>query len=133
LHHAVLNNQKWPWWFEEVVGGRYRLEHEGDIPNSTVKMGEHHWITPAGPHPITDGVGPFHVIDETYRGLWISPKIQPLLKTTNRTSDPVVGWIGPCTTSRVVYLQLGHDHSPFRHPAYQALVRNSILWSAGKL
>lgn len=133
LHHAVLNYQKWPWWFEEVVGGRYRLEHEDGIPNSTVKMGEEHWITPAGSHPITDGVGPFHVVDETYRGLWISPKIQPLLKTTNRTSDPVVGWIGPCTTSRVVYLQLGHDHSPFRHPAYQALVRNAILWSAGKL
>lgn len=133
LHHAVLSYQKWPWWSEEVVGGRYRLSHEGTIPNSTVKAGEEHFITAEGPSPITDGLTPFHVFDETYKGLWISPKIKPLLHTDNPTSDPVVGWIGPCTTSRVIYLQLGHDHTPFRHPAYRALVHRSILWTAGRL
>jgi type 1 glutamine amidotransferase len=133
LHHGVLNYQKWPWWYEEVVGGRYRLEQEGGIPNSTVKMNQEHLITPVAGHPITTGIGPFHVTDETYRGLYISPNIKPLLTTDNRNSDPVVGWIGPCTTSKVVYIQLGHDHSPFRHPSYRALVHNSILWSAGKL
>src|ERR1017187_6985841 len=23
LHHAIADNQSWPWWYEEVVGGRY--------------------------------------------------------------------------------------------------------------
>jgi type 1 glutamine amidotransferase len=133
LHHGILNFQKWPWWSEEVAGGRYRLEHEGSIPNSTVKFGEEHMITPVGDHPITAGIGPFHVTDETYKGLFISPNIKPLLTTDNPTSDRTVAWIGPCTTSKVVFIQLGHDHSPFRHPSYRRLVHNAILWSAGKL
>ena len=133
LHHGILNFQKWAWWYEEVVGGRYRLERDGNIPNSTVKFGEEHMITPVGDHPITAGIGPFHVTDETYKGLFISPNIKPLLTTDNPTSDRTVAWIGPCTTSKVVFIQLGHDHSPFRHPSYRALVHNSILWSAGKL
>jgi len=133
LHHGILNFQKWPWWYEEVVGGLYRLERQGAIPNSTVKFGEVHLITPVGDHPITAGLGPFHVTDETYKGLFISPNIKPLLITDNPTSDPTVAWIGPCTTSKVVFIQLGHDHSPFRHPSYRALVHNSILWTAGKL
>ena len=133
LHHGILNFQKWPWWYEEVVGGLYRLERQGTIPNSTVKFGEEHLITPAGDHPITAGIGPFHVTDETYKGLFISPNIKPLLMTDNPTSDRTVAWIGPCTTSKVVFIQLGHDHSPFRHPSYRALVHNSILWTAGKL
>ncbi|MEO8427502.1 MAG: ThuA domain-containing protein [Verrucomicrobiota bacterium] len=61
LHHGILNFQKWPWWYKEVVGGLYRLERQGAIPNSTVKLGEEHMITPAGDHPITASIGPFHV------------------------------------------------------------------------
>jgi type 1 glutamine amidotransferase len=128
-----LNFQKWPWWYEEVVGGLYRLERQGSVPNSTVKYGEEHLITPAGEHPITAGISPFHVADETYKGLFISPNIKPLLLTDNPTSDRIVAWIGPCTTSKVVFIQLGHDHSPFRHPSYRAIVHNSVLWTAGKL
>jgi type 1 glutamine amidotransferase len=133
LHHGILNFQKWPWWYEEVVGGLYRLESKNGIPNSTVKFGEEHLITAAGKHPITDGLTPFRISDETYKGLLISPNIQPLLFTDNSTSDHTVAWVGPCTTSKVVFIQLGHDHTPFRHPAYRALVHNSILWTAGKL
>ncbi|MDB6129645.1 MAG: hypothetical protein JWM04_752 [Verrucomicrobiales bacterium] len=133
LHHGILSFQKWPWWYEEVVGGLYRLESKGGIPNSTVKFGEEHWITAAGQHPITEGLTPFHVTDETYKGLLISSNNIPLLLTDNATSDRTVAWIGPCTTSKVVFIQLGHDHSPFQHPSYRALVHNSILWTAGKL
>ncbi len=133
LHHGILNFQKWPWWYEEVVGGLYRLERQGSIPNSTVNYGERHLITPAGQHPITAGLGPFELTDETYKGLFISEKIMPLLVTDNPTSDRTVAWIGPCATSKVVFIQLGHDHLAFQHPSYRALVHNSILWTAGKL
>src|SRR5881394_2174379 len=47
LHQGILNFQKWPWWYEEVVGGLYRLESKNGIPNSTVKFGEQHLITAA--------------------------------------------------------------------------------------
>jgi type 1 glutamine amidotransferase len=133
LHHGILSFQKWPWWYEEVVGGLYRLERQGSIPNSTVKFGEEHSITAAGKHPITDGITPFRITDETYKGLFISTNVQPLLFTDNVTSDRTVAWLGPCKTSKVVFIQLGHDHTPFRHPSYRALVHNSVLWTAGKL
>ncbi len=133
LHHALLNYQSCPWWYEDVVGGRYRLQREGDHPSSTVKFGERLQVTPAGEHPITAGLGPFQIEDETYKGMYFSPRIRPLLTTDNAASDRVLAWIGPCKTSRVVAIQLGHGPTAHQNPAYRALVRNAILWAAGRL
>jgi type 1 glutamine amidotransferase len=133
LHHALLNSQTWTWWSEEVVGGRYRLRREGQAPSSSVKDDQSIFVSPAGPHPVLRGIGPFHIIDEAYKNLYMSPKIQPLLTTDNPTSDTNLAWIGPCTTSRVVAIQLGHGHSAFGHPSYRMLVHNAVLWAAGKL
>ena len=95
LHHALLNYQKWNWWYQDVVGGSYRLSREGDIPSSTVKNDQDIFVTPAEKHPITAGIGPFHIVDETYGRMWISPTVRPLLTTDNPNSNHVVAWIGP--------------------------------------
>ena len=133
LHHALLNYQEWPWWYEDVVGGRYRLKRDGNIPSSTVKDGQQIFVIPQGEHPITAGIGPFPVVDEAYKGMYISPQVRPLLTTDNPNSDRLLAWIGPSATSRVVAIQLGHGPTIFRHPSYRALVHNAILWSAGRL
>ncbi len=52
-------------------------------------------MTPEGKHPITAGIGPFHIVDETYKRMWISPHVRPLLTTDNPNSDHVLAWIGP--------------------------------------
>jgi type 1 glutamine amidotransferase len=90
-------------------------------------------VNPAGPHPVLRGIGPFHIIDEAYKNLYMSPQIKPLLTTGNPTSDTNLAWIGPCATSRVVAIQLGHGPTAFRNPAYRTLVHNSVLWAAGKI
>ena len=87
LHHALLNYQTWPWWYEEVVGGRYRLSPEGKIPRSSVKNDQQIFVTPQGEHPVTAGIAPFHITDETYKQMWISDRVRPLLTTDNPTSD----------------------------------------------
>jgi type 1 glutamine amidotransferase len=133
LHHALLNYQDWRWWLEEVVGGSYRLKRDGNAPSSTVKDSQRICVTPSPGHPVTAGIGPFLLVDEAYRRMWFSPRIQPLLSTDNPESDPVVAWVGPCATSRVVAIQLGHGPSAFEHPSYRALVHNAILWTAGRL
>jgi type 1 glutamine amidotransferase len=133
LHHALLNYQDWPWWYRDVVGGSYRLKREGDVPSSTYQGGQKIFVSPAGEHAITAGLGPFHVMDETYKRMWFSPRVRPLLTTDNPTADRLVAWVGPCATSRVVAIQLGHGPTVFRHPSYRALVHNAILWSAGRL
>jgi type 1 glutamine amidotransferase len=133
LHHALLNYQHWPWWYEDVVGGSYRLQKEGDIPSSTYKGDQKILITPHGEHPITAALGRFEVMDETYKHMWISSRVRPLLTTTHPNSDRLLAWIGPCATSRVVAIQLGHGPTVFSDPGYRTLVHNAILWSAGRL
>jgi type 1 glutamine amidotransferase len=133
LHHALLDYQDWTWWYRDVVGGSYRLKREGDRPSSAVKNGQRIHLTPEKDQPITAGLDPFQVLDETYKGMYISPRVRPLLTTDNRNSDRVLAWIGPCTTSRVVAIQLGHGPTIFSHPSYRTLVHNAILWSAGRI
>jgi type 1 glutamine amidotransferase len=133
LHHALLNYQKWPWWYEDVVGGSYRLGKDGDIPASTYKGNQKIYVAPVGKHLITKDLEPFHVLDETYKHMWISPKTRPLLITDNPNGDRYLAWIGPCATSRVVAIQLGHGPTVFSDPSYRTLVHNAILWSAGRL
>jgi type 1 glutamine amidotransferase len=133
LHHALLNYQDWPWWYEEVVGGSYRLQKNGNIPSSTVKLGERISVTPEGKHAITKGIESFEVMDETYKRMWFSPRVRPLLTTDNPNADKLLAWIGPCDTSRVVAIQLGHGPIVFSNESYRALVHNAILWSAGRI
>jgi type 1 glutamine amidotransferase len=132
LHHALLNYQKWPWWYEDVVGGRYRLQREGDSPSSSVKNDQEMFVRPESGHPVTAGIGPFHIRDEAYKRMWISDRIRPLLTTDNPASDSSLAWIGPYDKARVVAIQLGHGHSAFGHPSYRSLVHNAVLWAAGK-
>lgn len=131
LHHALADYQDWEWWWREVVGGRYVLKDEPGFKGSDYRHDEWMIIEPTGAHPITGEVGPMRLYDETYRGVWMAPGIRPLLRTTNPTSDAVVGWISPWTKSRVVCLQPGHGAASHRHPAYRKLVQNAVEWAAG--
>ena len=74
-----------------------------------------------------------HLWDETYKKMWISPKVEVLLKTDNPTSDGPIAWVSPYNKARVVFVQLGHGRTAHLYPPYQQLVRNAILWSAGRL
>lgn len=132
LHHAIGNNVDWPWWYEEVVGGRWLFEPV----NGKVGSYKHDvdlTIKPAMQHPVLKGIGTFGIHDETYKDLWISPKVKVLLTTDDKTSDGPVAWISPYEKSRVVYIQLGHDRNANLNPNFQRLVRNAIQWAAGKL
>jgi type 1 glutamine amidotransferase len=133
LHHALLNYQTWDWWIDEVVGGSYRLSRAGKLPSSSVKDNQQIYVTPAPSHPIISGIEPFHIQDEAYKNLRMSPRIKPLLTTDNPTSDTNLAWVGPGDHYRVVAIQLGHGHTAFGHPAYRALVHNAILWAGGKI
>jgi type 1 glutamine amidotransferase len=132
LHNAIADNQQWPWWYEEVVGGRYLLKAEGPHPASAYKHDVEMDIRPACTHPILDGIRAFHIQDEAYKHVWTSPGVKVLLKTDNAENDEPVAWISPYAKSRVIYIQLGHGAAAHRNPAYRRLVRNSIVWAAGR-
>ncbi|NOT59063.1 MAG: ThuA domain-containing protein [Acidobacteria bacterium] len=132
LHNGIGDSVDWPWWYEEVVGGRYLFEPVNGKASS-YRHDEPQTISVALDHPITKGLGTFRIWDETYKDLWISPQVKVLLRSDNATSDGPVAWISPYAKSRVVYIQLGHDRNANLNPNYQQLVRNAIRWAAGKI
>ena len=81
-------------------------------------------------HPVTDGLAPFTVLDETYKGMWLAPANTVLLTTDNPTGDPPVAWVSAYPRSRVVTIQLGHGPDAHHDPSYRRLVLNAIRWSA---
>jgi type 1 glutamine amidotransferase len=87
LHHAIADYNSWPWWYEEVVGGRYLLKPDAGMPGSTYKHDVEITVRPVMKHPVTEGIGAMHLWDETYKGMWISPSVKVLLETDHPTSD----------------------------------------------
>lgn len=133
LHHAIIDYPDWEWWWREVVGGKYLLKLDGGKPASTFLHDQEISVGPVGKHPILAGIGAMRINDETYKGMWISPHVQVILKTDHPTSDGPVAWISPFKNSRVVFIQLGHGELAHRHAGYHRLVRNAILWSGKRL
>ena len=132
LHHAVLSFADWEWWREEVTGTR-PMPKEKQPPGPGYLHDADLTITSAQPHPITTGLTPMHIVDETYSMLEFSPKAKVLLKTDHPTSNGPVVWLGPHPISRVVSIQLGHDHTSHLNEGFRTLVHRGILWSAGRL
>jgi hypothetical protein len=134
LHHSLGDNQDWAWWYQEVTGGLFVLEDANGMKRSTSGTAGTLEVRPAAKHPILRHTKPFTLTNEvTFKGMWQSPKITPLLQTTSGGSDSTIAWIGVHPTARVVCIQPGASRETHRNPAYRMLVRNSILWAAGRL
>jgi type 1 glutamine amidotransferase len=81
-------------------------------------------------HPITRGLEDFTIHDEIYWGYRVGADVHPLLTTTHPKSGKPLMWTRTEGRSRVVFLQLGHDHLAYGNPAYRELVARSIAWAA---
>ncbi len=136
IHHSIVDYTSWPWWYEQVVGGKFFTAPMGAHDKSEYKEGVDLVVKPAkglGGHPVIRGLGPLVVNDEAYRKMWQSDKITALMETDSPLNDRPVVYAGPCQTARVLYIQLGHGESTFRNPGYRKLVRNSIFWCSRRL
>lgn len=136
IHHAIVNYTSWPWWHQEVIGGKYFTKEAPDRPASVYKDDVDLVVTAAkgaGGHPVLRGVPPLALRDEAYRNMWHSPRIQVLMETHHPDNDRPVVYIGPHPKARSVYIQLGHNAETLRYPGFRTLVRNAILWTARRL
>lgn len=136
-HHSIVDYTAWPWWWREVVGGKYFDSVLVDgYPKGQYKEGVNFTVTPtkAGlAHPVTRDVGPLVVHDEGYKNLYHAPGIEVLMEANFELTDPQQVWVGPgAGKARVIYIQIGHEESTIRSPGYRKLVRNAILWTAGR-
>ena len=134
LHHSLGDNQDWPWWYQEVTGGLLVLADQSGMKQSTVSRAAKVDLRPAGKHPILRNIPAFSLTnEEVYKGMWQSPKITPLLQTGAAGSDATVAWVGVHSQAKVVCIQPGSSRETHRNPVFRMLVRNAILWSAGRL
>ena len=136
LHHNLGAHQDWP-EYHKIIGGKF-FTKPGEIDG--VKYAVCPWdhdqdlnVTVANKeHPITKGVGDFQIHDETYKGYWVDPKAEVLLKTDHPKNSPQIAWTTKYGKSRVFYFMLGHDGKAYANPAFQKVLHQGILWAAGK-
>lgn len=135
LHHAIVNYTDWPWWYEEVVGGKYFEKEMPGHPASHYKEDLDFLVKPSkgkDGHPVLAGVGPLWVNDELYKGMWHSDRIEVLMETDHELNDRPVVYVGPYQKARVLYVQLGHSAHTMNHPGFRKLMANAVQWVAPK-
>ncbi len=132
-HHALASYGDWPWWYEKVVGARYLLQPEGDLPASTYMQNESIVASVVDKkHPVMAGLEghPMHIYGETYQRLWFADDIKVLLKTGLSSSDGPLVWLGPHTGERVVAIQPGHGSSEYYNLGFRHIMQDAIKWVA---
>lgn len=133
MHHSIVDYTDWPWWYEEVTGGKYFEKAVEGHTASRYREGVDYTVTPVKGkqnHPVLRGVGPLLVHDEVYRNMWLSPRIEVLMETGAAENDPPVVYVGPHAKARSIYIQPGHSAQTMRDPGFRRLVRNALFWVA---
>jgi type 1 glutamine amidotransferase len=134
LHHAIANYNEWD-DYARLLGARYYLRPKTINGVEKARSQYQHdvqiKVKIANPqHPVARGVRDFVIHDETYKGFDVAKDVQPLLKTDEPLSGPVIGWAKQNGRSRWVFIQLGHDHFAYENPNYRQLVHQAIRWVA---
>jgi type 1 glutamine amidotransferase len=129
LHPGLWYNWRdWPEYNRVLVGGGSR-GHD--------RLGEFEVVVTEPAHALMRGVpAKFTIKDELY---WFEPDAQgtpiKVLATAHSKQKnqpyPQVFTVEHAK-ARVVGLTLGHDGDAHNHPAYIQLLRNAVLWTAGK-
>ena len=134
LHHSLVSYQEWN-EFEQIIGGRFfQSPNKEDTANLIQSTYRHDVKIPVRivdkNHPVTRGVDNFVIHDEVYGNYKVLTRVNPLLTTTHPESENIIAWTNRYGKSRIVYVQLGHDHHSYSNPNYQRLIQQSIYWSA---
>jgi len=128
LHHSLVSYQEWP-EFRKIIGGKYILAPSQKYSASTYKHDVDIDVEIVdSKHPITHGMKDFSIHDEVYGNYVVNKNVSPILKTNHSESSEIIGWHHQYENSRIVYIQLGHDHYAYENENYRMLVHNAIKW-----
>lgn len=131
LHHALAS---YPGWdeFEELLGGRYVLKGEGIAEEDLSTYKHDVWVksTVVTQHPVTKGLSEFKIFDEVYGNFRVSDKVVPLLKTDHPESTETIAWENSYNSSKIIYLQAGHDHHAYESEAFRKMLLQAINYLA---
>lgn len=133
LHHSICAFDEWPEYWR-IIGGKYFHKPtvvDGHEYAACSYIHDLHFRVNVSmkKHPVTKGVKDFEAFDETYKGYYTAPEIEPLLTTTEKSSTPVIGWAHNYGQARVVTLQSGHATPTYQNESFRKLLKQSIEWS----
>ncbi len=123
-HHALLAYPEWPLW-SEIAGMQDRAftYHGGQQVRFHVVERD---------HAITQGVDDWEMEDETYHMGLPGADCHALIATGHPLSMPIVAWTRMYRNARVFCYQSGHDNMAYAHPTFRRVVRQGLLWCAGR-
>ncbi len=126
LHAGTWDHTSWKGFNERFVGGKTPSHGKGEF-EVTVKDTK---------HPIMKGVpATFKITDENYRfEIGTKTKVEVLAENApdgGKEPHPSV-WLVKDRTTRIVGITLGHDALAHDHPAFKAILVNSVNWVAGR-
>ncbi len=131
LHHSLVSYQNWD-LFEQILGGKY-IEKSPAVPENEQSTYEHDvWVymEPVKYHPVTKGFHMLKLFDEVYGNVRVSEKVTPLFQTHHPKSSHIIGWENSFNSSKIVYLQPGHDRRSFDSEDYRKLILQTINYLA---
>ena len=125
LHHGLLAYPQWPIW-NEIVGIQDRKfgYHIGQSVRAEVRDPQ---------HPITRGIAPWEMVDETYTMADAREGSEVLLTIAHPKSMRTIAWTRQHRNSRVFCFQCGHDNATWPNPSFREVLRRGILWAAGRI
>jgi type 1 glutamine amidotransferase len=129
IHTAVVSDD--PAWWKSVIGGAWIPKQtkwkEGPMDLSYVRDQD-----PSTHHPITLKAVDFHLDDEIYYDLDLSPDIRVLATSVPpkaQTSQPQM-WTYEKDRYRAFVCIPGHLYGTFEKPFYRAILLRGIAWAA---
>ncbi|MBC7236417.1 MAG: ThuA domain-containing protein, partial [Chloroflexi bacterium] len=125
MHHALLAFLHWPAWsaLVGIADRHFRYYHDQSVP-----------VRIADPeHPITKGLAPWAMSDETYTLAEPDAKSHVLLTTDHPQSLRALAWTREHGRARVFVTALGHGPEAYRDPSFQIILRRAIEWTARRL
>jgi type 1 glutamine amidotransferase len=123
LHHGSLAYRDWPLW-SDIVGIQDRSF--GYHPNQTL-----HVEIASPQHPITVGISPWDIVDETYAMDDAGPGSEILLTVDHPKCMKTIAWTRKHRNARVLCLQLGHDNQAWADPTFRTVLTRGVHWVAG--
>ena len=85
-------------------------------------------VAPRDGHPLTAASETFTLMDEHYMMEMNDRNVDLFLHTVSEHGTQPAGWTRTQGQGRVCVLTPGHNPDVWRHPSYQALLRNSLAW-----
>jgi type 1 glutamine amidotransferase len=133
LHHSICAFDDWP-EYRNIIGGKYFHKPttvDGKEYSACTALQDIHFMVNIvnKKHPVTKGVKDYEAFDETYKGYYVANGVEPLLSTTEKSSNPVIGWTWHYGKTRVVTLQSGHAAPTYQDANFRKLLKQVIVWT----